>query len=86
MVAPLTQAEGQRLADAIGEHFGACTCRSWHIISGARVWVETCAGHRFLAEPNRIDLLRGIARDVARLQREERLEKALPLPPLTLPW
>lgn len=67
--------EGQALRFALTEHFGPCTCHSWHVISGARVWVETCAGHRFLSEPNRLALLLGMARDRARLNAEEHREK-----------
>lgn len=65
----------QALVAAVVEHFGACTCRSWHVIQGARVWVATCAGHRFLAEPNRQRLLLGMAGDRARLNAEEHREK-----------
>jgi hypothetical protein len=51
--ASLSVAEAHALMQAIQFSFGNCTCQSWHMLGGARIWVDTCAAHSFLNEHDR---------------------------------
>ena len=68
---PMTQTEARALLAAIGEHFGPCVCQSWHTQHGARIWIETCAGHCFLNEEHRLARLLWVQRTARDWQNAE---------------
>lgn len=49
----VSAADQQALLAAIVHSFGDCTCRSFHFISGQRVWLNQCPAHQFLNETDR---------------------------------
>ena len=52
--ASITQDEGREVIAALKQHFGPCVCQQYLTSSsGARIWVEVCAGHAFLSEQDR---------------------------------